>query len=113
MNIAFIAHGFLQRRGGETTDIYNLSYLILGADQTTKQQKIQKKPQMNADERRSITSAQNPQNRTRMTRIGQIFTDTFYPCVSASTVAPVDVAHTYGSRHTWRSVFSRFRKNQV
>ena len=63
MNIAFIAPEF----GGGITDIYNLSYLILGADQTTKQQKIQKKPQMNADERRSITSAQNPQNRTRMT----------------------------------------------
>jgi len=28
-----------------------------------------------------------------------------YPRVSASTVAPVDVAHTYGSRHTWRSAF--------
>jgi len=25
-----------------------------------------------------------------------------YPRVSASTVAPVDVTHTYGSRHTWR-----------
>ena len=37
---------------------------------------------------------------TRMTRIGRISTD---PC--ASTVAPVDVAHTYGSRHTWRSAF--------
>jgi len=35
-----------------------------------------------------------------MTRIRRIFTD---PCVSVSTVAPVDVAHTYGSRHTWRS----------
>ncbi len=23
---------------------------------------------------------------------------------STSTVAPVDVAHTYGSRHTWRNV---------
>jgi len=23
---------------------------------------------------------------------------------STSTVAPVDVAHTYGSRHTWRDV---------
>src|SRR5659263_621793 len=43
--------------------------------------------------------------RTRMTRIARIFTDTHNPCVSASTVAPVDVAHTYGSRHTWRSVF--------
>jgi len=30
-----------------------------------------------------------------------------YPRVSASTVAPVDVAHTYGSRHTWRSAFHR------
>ncbi len=30
-----------------------------------------------------------------------------YLCASASTVAPVDVAHTYGSRHTWRSVFYR------
>ena len=30
-----------------------------------------------------------------------------YPRVSASTVAPVDVAHTYGYRHTWRSVFYR------
>jgi hypothetical protein len=28
-----------------------------------------------------------------------------YPRASASTVAPVDVAHTYGSRHTWRSTF--------
>jgi hypothetical protein len=67
--------------------------------------------------------------RTRMTRIARIFTDR---CASASTVAPVDVARllrqsipctrlpahghtwtrpqgaqplTYGSRHTWRSVF--------
>jgi hypothetical protein len=29
----------------------------------------------------------------------------FDPRASASTVAPVDVAHTYGSRHTWRSAF--------
>ncbi len=36
--------------------------------------------------------------------ITRIFTD---PRVSASTVAPVDVAHTYGSRHTWRSVSYR------
>jgi hypothetical protein len=41
---------------------------------------------------------------TRMTRIARIFTDL---CASVSTVAPVDVAHTYGSRHTWRSVFYR------
>ncbi len=42
--------------------------------------------------------------RTRMTRIARIFTD---PCASASTVAPVDVALTYGSRHTWRFMFNR------
>ncbi len=80
--------------------------------------------------------------RTRMTRIGRIFTDNFDPCASVSsvqsvqsvfysnpaiidddkkpqikaprvaplggastsTVAPVDVAHTYGSHHTWRDV---------
>ena len=42
---------------------------------------------------------------TRMTRIARIYTDTANPRASASTVAPVDVAHTYGSRHTWRSVF--------
>jgi hypothetical protein len=52
----------------------------------------------------SCQSKKSPQSRrgTRMTRIAQIFTDL---CVSASTVAPVDVAHTYGSRHKWRSVF--------
>jgi hypothetical protein len=32
--------------------------------------------------------------------------DQSYPCASASTVAPVDVAHTYGSRHTWRTASS-------
>ena len=73
-------------------------------------------PQINADERRyepvtelgaahrkvrKYRKAQ-PQCGTRMTRIGRIYTD---PCASASTVAPVDVAHTYGSRHTWRSAF--------
>jgi hypothetical protein len=42
--------------------------------------------------------------RTRMTWIARIFTDRR---ASASTVAPVDVAHTYGSRHTWRSAFYR------
>jgi hypothetical protein len=46
-----------------------------------------------------------PQFRTRTTRIARIFTDTANPRASASTVAPVDVAHTYGSRHKWRSVF--------
>jgi hypothetical protein len=46
------------------------------------------------------------QFRTRMTRIGRISTDTANPRASASTVAPVDVAHTYGSRHTWRSASS-------
>ena len=29
----------------------------------------------------------------------------FDPRLSASTVAPVDVAHTYGSRHAWRFAF--------
>jgi hypothetical protein len=80
MNIAFLAPGILQMRGGETTNIYNFSYFILGADRTTKQPKALKKPQMNADELRSISSAQNPQNRTRMTRIARIFTDTSYQC---------------------------------
>ncbi|MFZ3383273.1 MAG: hypothetical protein WA144_05045 [Candidatus Methanoperedens sp.] len=50
---------------------------------------------------------QQQRNGTRMTLIGRISTDTHYPCASVSTVAPVDVAHTYGSCHTWRSVFYR------
>jgi len=49
--------------------------------------------------------ATKPRRRTRMTRIQRISTD---PRASASTVAPVDVAHTYGSRHTWRSAQSAF-----
>ena len=54
-----------------------------------------------------IGGMQQQRNGTRMTRIGRIFMDTHYPRASVSTVAPVDVAHTYGSCHTWRSVFYR------
>ena len=54
-----------------------------------------------------IGGMQQQRNGTRMTRIGRISTDTHYPRASVSTVAPVDVAHTYGSCHTWRSVFYR------
>jgi len=93
-----------------------------------------KKPQINADERRFVNlniqrfsefypanglikspqSTQSfaiPANKhetappsRRGTRMTRIFTD---QRASASTVAPVDVAHTYGSCHTWRSVFYR------
>jgi hypothetical protein len=80
---------------------------------------------------KSLNSQEIIRTGTRITRIGRIYTD---PCVSASTVAPVDVAQpsrqltpytrmpahghtwtrpqgaqplTYGSCHTWRSVFYR------
>jgi len=61
-------------------------------------------PQMNADERRynlynefertDTNSGRSelaflPQYRTRMTRIGRIFTDIYYPCVSASSAQSV------------------------
>ena len=58
----------------------------------------------NAHKHKSLYLDEIIRTGTRMPRIKRIFTD---PCVSASTVAPVDVAHTYGSRHTWRSVFYR------
>ncbi|MCZ7384482.1 MAG: hypothetical protein O8C63_07010 [Candidatus Methanoperedens sp.] len=69
-----------------------------------------KKPQINADERRLNVTAQSPQRtqraqsdaaissdqyekvqllRTRMTRIGRIFTDEFNPCASVSSVQSV------------------------
>ena len=60
-------------------------------------------PQSSQRTQRSVIMAPWYGNAQRLrTRIMRIFTDL---CVSASTVAPVDVAHTYGSRHTWRSVF--------
>ena len=40
---------------------------------------------------------------TRMTRIRRIFTD---PCVSASTVTPVDCVHTYASALAYVDVYS-------
>ncbi len=52
MNIAFLAPEFLQRLGGGTTYVSHTNYLIPGAERITKQQK---KPQMNADERKLIT----------------------------------------------------------
>ncbi|MBU4223335.1 MAG: hypothetical protein KKA10_17230, partial [Euryarchaeota archaeon] len=45
-------------------------------------------------------------NGTRMTRIGRIFTDIIDPCVSASTVTPVDCVHTYASARAYVDVYS-------
>ncbi|MDP3103484.1 MAG: hypothetical protein Q8M95_02630 [Candidatus Methanoperedens sp.] len=65
------------------------------------------KPQISQSSAIPVTAYETapPSRRgTRMTQIARIFTD---QCASASTVAPVDVAHTYGSRHTWSSAFHR------
>ncbi len=106
MNIAFMAPGFSQMVGGITTNISHAKYSIPAHDRKTKQQKSQKKPQINADERRIIITThrkerkveqdplnfcneKHPRNRTRMTRIARIFTDTVNPCVSASSAQSV------------------------
>ncbi len=91
---------------------------------------FEKKPQMNADERRFIDLVNqvyscieflhkkilNLRFGTRMTRIIRIFAD---PCVSASTVTPVDCVHTYASSLAYvdvnsaQSVFYRCRINYI
>jgi hypothetical protein len=84
-----------------------------------------------AQPQKSLNSEEIIRAGTQITRIGRIYTD---PCLSVSTVAPVDVAQpsrqltpctrmpahchkwtrpqgaqplTYGSCHTWRSMFYR------
>ena len=79
---------------------HNLTLIVRGYRVTESQIKTPKVALLEGVTRRKERKAQ-PQFRTRMTRI---FTD---PRASASTVAPVDVAHTYGSRHTWRFAFHK------
>jgi hypothetical protein len=56
MNIAFLAPGFLKRLGGGTAYVSHAKYSNPTHDRKPKQQKNQKKPQMNGNERKSIAS---------------------------------------------------------